>query len=205
MIVVLTSLALAQTDPCADEGSIATNSERIAALYEASTADADALRQGDGGAASRAKKRAKTFLEYHSWGQLCTAQDKWHAAWVLLQVDNQKVLDRAGTLAAEALAEHAERGLWLSAYSVDRRRVAGGTRQTFGTQTVLDAEGRLCLVELDGNTTDAKRAEYEVPSLQEIVREVLDANDRTRDKPTMKRLYKRKLVCDREGNPVERR
>lgn len=189
----LVGLAWAK-NPCESEASQAENSAAIKEMFEASEADRP-QRLTDAKVQERDEKRAEVMAKYDKKGWLCTPQDKWYAAWLMQQHDDIEVIARAYQLAVVAMKNDIDRGPWLVAYAFDHKRVLMGYRQSYGTQTRVDPVGRRCMIELEGDQTDADRANYGVPSLEQLYRGVLDANGFTGDAPTLERMKRHSLIC----------
>lgn len=194
MVMGLLGVALAKA-PCATDASKAENTAEIKAMFDASEEDR-LQRSADAEAVlARDEKRAKIMAKYDKKSWLCTPQDKWYAAWLMQQSDDIRVIERAYQLAIIAMKNNVDRGPWLVAYAFDHKRVLMGYRQSYGTQTRVDPVGRRCMIELEGDQTDADRAKYGVPSLEGLYRSVLDANGRTDDPPTLERMKRHSLIC----------
>ncbi|MBX2796906.1 MAG: hypothetical protein KTR31_04530 [Myxococcales bacterium] len=189
------SAAFAAPDVCADEALAQANSEEIKAMFEAGEEDRSVRSADAVSVLERDEKRAKVMMKYDKKAKLCTPQDKWYAAWMMQQSDDLEVLTRAYELAIEAMEGHADRGPWLVAFAFDHKRVAGGFRQSYATQTRVDAQGRTCLIHLEGDVTDEQRRQYGVETLQQVYRRVLDANGFSGDAPTEQRLKRNMLLC----------
>ncbi|HHO50950.1 MAG TPA: hypothetical protein ENK18_08780 [Deltaproteobacteria bacterium] len=184
-------------DPCATEDSAEQNSDHIQALYDASNSDDKRALRASRDAATLAhdEKIAKEMAKLDRKGWLCTTEDRWSAAWLMQQSDSVEVLQRAYELAVETMEAQDPRGAWLVAFTFDHKRTAGGYRQSYGTRTRIDEMGRRCLVELEGDTTDAQRAAYGIEPLSAIYRQVLDLNGFTDDEPTEQRMMRHSLIC----------
>ena len=149
MMFALVSVAFGG-DPCSESPEVlAQRSAEIMRIYE----------EGDAEAADRTAA-AKTVLERDlarvdemekiaNKGWLCSSSDKWHAAWVLLRDDELATIQRGRDLAIETMEAREPRGAWLVAFAHDRVQVVQGRKQTYGSQTSENNEGKLCLVEID--------------------------------------------------------
>lgn len=196
MIALLAGVAFA-ADPCADPPELlAERSAEIAAIYDASEAEAADRSASATSVLKRDEKRVKALKKLDAKGLLCTPDDKWKAAWVMEQSDDLDVLERAFELAQEAMAARHPNGPWLVAFTFDRKRVAGGYRQTYGSQTAVNPAGQRCLVELESSgVTDADRQKYGHPTLEQRYRQLLDQAGFKGDEATLDRLQRRGLSC----------
>lgn len=188
------SLAFAG-DPCADTAAVEERSAAIQALYEESEAERDSRTSSASSVLARDEARVAQARSWDKKGQLCTPDDKWYAAWILMQADKLSVLERAYELAIEAMEAGHPNGTWLVAYAFDRKRVLGGYRQAYGTQTRINDRNQRCLIELDPEVTDADRAEYNQPPLADVYRKLLDLHGFGSDEPTFDRMQRRGLIC----------
>jgi len=182
-------------DICSNANEAATNSAEIKAVYDESEAQRDKRAQGDAAVLAQDEKRIKQLLKRDAAGQLCTPEDKWHAAWVMQQADTLATLNRAYELAVETMNAHLPRGPWLVAFSFDHKRVAAGYYQAYGTQTRINNNGRRCLIEVEPTFTDEQRAQFGMPTLVETYRKQLDAAGFNEDEATEQRMRKRDLLC----------
>ena len=199
MLLLLVGLAHAK-DVCASDADQAANSEAIQAIYDDSEAERDVRSADATSVLARDEKRVKQLSKLDSKGRLCTPEDKWNAAWVMQQADNQQTLDRAYALAVETMEARLPRGPWLVAFSFDRKRTAAGYRQSYGTQTRVNGTGKRCLIELEGDITDEQRSQYGVPSLEKIYRQILDLNGLTSEAATVERMNRHGLLCPPLGS-----
>lgn len=162
-------------------------SNEIAKLYRADqaersphpahgTAEYRALRERD---AAR-RKRIHEILAAESTLKP-TAQ--YQAAMILQHSDHLDDIARAHELArASAEAGYAP-ARWLTAASLDRWLMYQGKPQKYGTNIVPDGK-RQRVWDVDPTTTDAERAQWDVPSLAEMQRRA-EAATRTEPMPDM--------------------
>lgn len=143
----------------------------------------------------RDEARVARMVKYDKAGELCTPADQWNAAWIMTQADKPATLERAYEIAQAAMAAGVPNGNWLVAYTFDAKRVAGGYRQSYGTQTQTNERGQRCLVEIEPDVTDETRVSYDQPPLADVYRRVLDANGFASDAPTLERMERRGLMC----------
>src|SRR5688572_18636934 len=108
-----------------------------------------------------------------------TAEDYFHAARIFQHGDTPDDAWRAYQLALQStkLGHHPAR--WLTAAAYDRWLMYQGKPQKYGTQYVSDGK-RQRLWDVDPSTTDAERAEWDVPPLAEQLRK---AEEATRQHP----------------------
>lgn len=196
MISALVWLAgAAAAGPCDDDVAVGERSAEIKALYEAGESERLDRASEAKSVLARDEKRARQMLAYDKKGQLCTPDNKWYAAWLMTQADDGATLDRAHQLAQEAMEAHHPNGAWLVAFTFDLTRVFGGYRQSFGTQTRVNERNQRCLIHVDPEFTDAERVQYKQPALEQVYRQVLDANGFREDPPTLERVERRGLYC----------
>lgn len=190
------SVALAATDPCAEAPEVLTErSAAIKRIYDDSEAERDDRSTDAASVLKRDEERVAELLRLDKRGELCTAEDKWYAAWVLQQADDLDTLERAYELAIATMEAHHKNGPWLVGFAFDRKRTASGYSQAYGTQTRVDSNQKRCLIELDPTMTDEKRVQYGHKPIAEMYRKVLDLNGYRDDEPTLERLQRRSLYC----------
>lgn len=93
-----------------------------------------------------------------------SADDLYHAAWLLNHGETPDEARRAHELAREAASKGHAGARWLAAAAFDRWCMYDGRPQRYGTQFVPDGV-RFRLWDVDPATTDAQRAEWDVPPL----------------------------------------
>lgn len=194
-MILLFARALAADDPCvAAPEVLAERSAAVKKLYDDS--EAERADRGTPSVQKRDEQRINELRKADKRGELCTADDKWYAAWVMQQADSLDTLERAYELAIETMQAFHKNGPWLVAFAFDRKRTAAGLPQAFGTQTRVDDQHRRCLVEIDGSVTDDERAKHGQKPLAEVYRKVLDLNGYTDDEATLDRVQRRGLYCE---------
>jgi hypothetical protein len=182
-------------DPCAEgEAALADRSAEIKRLYDEAEADRPTRSAQATEVIERDEARLKLLLKMDKKGQLCTADDRWHAAWVMLNSTDVDDLERAYELAQETMAARHPRGAWLTGFAFDRWRTARGFNQSYGTQTRAD-NGKRCLITVEAEVTDEDRATYQQPPLADVYRRLLDANGFPEDEATYDRMDRRGLLC----------
>lgn len=172
-----------------------TQAEVVKQVFDESEAQRD-RRATDPEVQKADEKRTKEMAKLARKGLLCSPTEKWQAAWVMMQADDVETLELAYGLAVETMEAHDGRGPWLVAYAFDRKRVANGYRQSYGTQTRIDSQGRRCLVEVEPDVTDEERKKYGHPPIAEVYRKILDLNGFTDDAATLDRVQRRGLYCE---------
>jgi hypothetical protein len=189
----------AADDPCADAAAAAQWTAEVQAAYEAGEQDRPDRSPTATSVLARDEERVKQALALADKGRLCTALAKWQAAWLLLQSDEPDVLERAVELARQSTQGGEKRGPWLTAYAFDTWRVAGGYRQSYGSQTQVTLTGHRCLVEIEPDVTDDERRQFGMPALAETYRKILDLNGFTAEPATLERLERHQLYCKPEA------
>ena len=94
------------------------------------------------------------------------AEDYFHAAMIFQHGESLEDVWQAHHLTAKAASLGYEPAQWLTAAALDRWLMYQGKLQTYGTQFVPDGKAYR-LWDVDPTTTDADRAAWNVPSLQE--------------------------------------
>jgi hypothetical protein len=106
---------------------------------------------------------------------LQTAEDYYHAAHIMNHGDTIDDARNAHMFALRSGELGYEPARWLAAASYDRWQMYQGKPQKYGTNYVYDGyEDRLW--EVDPETTDEERAEWDVPPLAEQLRKAQEAN-----------------------------
>lgn len=116
----------------------------------------------------RDKQRLDRVLEIIDDDALTTGEDHYYAAMVLQHSKKTEHYKLANELCKKAINLGEERAKWLYAASLDRYMLNSERKfQKYGTQYKKNDDGwYLCPV--DPKTTDEDRAEYNVPSLEEL-------------------------------------
>lgn len=130
------------------------------------------LRERDAGR----RRRLEIIVES---GGLQEPEDYYHAAWILNHGESVEEIWQAHTLAKEAVKLGFSRARWLAAATYDRWLMYQGRPQKYGTQIVPDGE-RQRVWDVDPKTSDLERAEWDVPTLAEMLKR---AEEITRDEP----------------------
>lgn len=128
---------------------------------------------------ARDLKRRERVLEIVAANELHTAEDYYHAAWIMNHGDTPDDARHAHQLALHSSELGYRPARWLAAASYDRWQMYQGKPQKYGTNYVYDGrQDRLW--EVDPNTTDEERAAWDVPSLAEQLRKAAEANRQQR-------------------------
>jgi hypothetical protein len=194
-VIIWWALTAAAADPCSDPAAVAERSAIIQKTYEEGEAEKADRTASAASVLERDEARVARMVKYDKAGELCTPTDKWNAAWIMTQADKPATLERAYAIAQEAMNAGVPNGNWLVAYTFDAKRVAGGYRQSYGTQTQTNERGQRCLVDIEPDVTDETRISYDQPPLADVYRRVLDSNGFTADAPTVDRMERRGLFC----------
>jgi hypothetical protein len=153
----------------------------LLALYEAdrkervnqpkvNTAEYNAMRARD-------SARRERVMQIVANGNLHTAEDYYHAAWIMNHGDTVNDAKNAHLLALQSSELGYRPARWLAAASYDRWQMYQGKPQKYGTNYVYDGvKDRLW--DVDPRTTDEERAEWDVPPLAEQLRRADEANRR---------------------------
>jgi hypothetical protein len=112
------------------------------------------------------RKRLESIVKSNG---LKEPEDFYHAAWILNHGESVEELRQAHLLAKQATELGLRRARWLAAAAYDRWLMYQGRRQKYGTQIVPDGK-RQRVWDVEPATSDAERAEWDVPSLAEMNR-----------------------------------
>ena len=124
---------------------------------------------------TRDMERRKRVIQMMAANELNTAEDYYYAAHILNHGDTPDEAKQAHLLALRSSEMGYRPARWLAAASYDRWQMYQGKPQKYGTNYVYDGyKDRLWDVDL--NTTDEERAEWDVPPLAEQLRKAEDAN-----------------------------
>lgn len=166
--------------------SSSSPAETLAELYAADlrehsavppvgTPEYTALRERDRG---RREQAFAALEELRGAGRLSN-DDLYHAAWLYNHGDSPEDAKFAHELASVASRRGLAKARWLAAAAYDRWCMYEGRPQKFGTQFVPDGV-RYRLWDVDSSTTDAERAEWDVPNL---AAQLARAEEMTRTEP----------------------
>ena len=142
------------------------DNDQLRSLYEA---DQQERRDGQSdGMAQRDEKRREQVEHLIAGGQLNSADDYFHAAMLFQHGRHADHYRRAHEFAVRAAELGSENGRWLAAAAYDRWLMSEGKPQKYGTQYRADG-GRWVLYDVDPQTTDEERAEWNVPPLRDAI------------------------------------
>lgn len=123
----------------------------------------------------RDKIRRQRVEELLQSEPLQSPEDYFHAAMIFQHGGSLEYYWQAHELAKKG-AELGQRSCrWLTAASYDRWLMHQGKPQKYGTQ-YMGREGRWILYEVDPATTDAERAEFDVPPLSQAIKRAEEMN-----------------------------
>lgn len=124
---------------------------------------------------ARDLERRQRVLEMAAANELQSAEDYFHAAWIMNHGDTPADAEHAHQFALHSSEMGHRPARWLAAASYDRWQMYQGKPQKYGTNYVYDGQGDR-LWDVDPMTTDAERAEWDVPALAEQLRKAEEAN-----------------------------
>lgn len=173
-------VAISSPEPCAELAALyAADRAEHAAVPPMATPAYASLRARD----STRRAEALAALErLRAMGDV-PSEALYHTAWLLNHGETPDEAARAHALAREAAESGYVPARWLAAASYDRACMYAGRPQRYGTQFVPDGI-RYRLWDLDPATTDAERAEWDVPPLAEQLARA-EAMTRTNPQPPM--------------------
>jgi hypothetical protein len=114
-------------------------------------------------------ERRKLLQSIVESGGLKEPEDYYYAAWILNHGESVEEIWQAHILAKEAAELGFRQARWLAAATNDRWLMYQGKAQKYGTQIVPDGK-RQRVWDVEPATSDAERAEWDVPSLAEMNR-----------------------------------
>lgn len=128
---------------------------------------------------TRDRQRRHRVAEVVAASGSLTPEDYYHAAWIFNHGDTPEDAWRGHTFAKHAVALGSRPARWLAAAAYDRWLMYQGRPQKYGTQFASDGT-RHRLWDVEATTTDAERAEWDVPPLADQLRR---ADEATRTDP----------------------
>jgi hypothetical protein len=150
----------------------------LAALHQADRAD---HRGGHGygtpeyrAMRERDRHRRCRVAECLAAGVVSTTEDCYFAACIFQHGDTPDDAWQAHTLARDAAQRGYQPARWLAAAAYDRWLMYQGKPQKYGTQYVADGR-RQRLWDVEPATTDAERAQWDVPPLADQLRKAEEA------------------------------
>jgi hypothetical protein len=119
--------------------------------------------------------RRERVTEMAAAKELSTAEDYYHAAHIMNHGDTIDDARNAHLLALRSREMGYRPARWLAAASYDRWQMYQGKPQKYGTNYVYDGQ-KDRLWDVDPETTDEERAEWDVPPLAEQLWKAQEAN-----------------------------
>ncbi|HMG93491.1 MAG TPA: hypothetical protein VK589_25710 [Chryseolinea sp.] len=127
------------------------------------------------------KKKCKTRIsevkEILESNNNLSGEDYFHGCIIFMHGDCPEDFWEAYSLALKAVDQNYKGARRYAAAAYDRWLMYQGRPQKFGLQYVPDGF-RLRLWDVDPDTTDKERADWEVPALEELIKNVADLNTR---------------------------
>ncbi len=124
---------------------------------------------------ARDRQRRQRVMEIVSQEELSSAEDFYHAAWIMNHGDTPEDAENAYRLALRSSELGYRPARWLTAASYDRWQMYQGKPQKYGTNYIYDGrQDRLW--DIDPSTTDEERQAWDVPPLTEQLRKADEAN-----------------------------
>ena len=120
-------------------------------------------------------ERRERVMEIVAANELYTAEDHYHAAWIMNHGDTPDDARNAHMLALRSSESGYRVARWLAAATYDRWQMYQGKPQKYGTNYVYDGR-RDRLWDVDPETTDEERAAWDVPPLAEQLRKAEEAS-----------------------------
>jgi hypothetical protein len=152
--------------------------EELSGLYEADLREhAQGLQAGTTEYQAMRERDRQRREQVHAWiaaGQVEAPDDCFHAARIFQHGDAPADAWQAHQLAVRAAQAGYRPARWLAAAAYDRWLVYQGRPQKYGTNYFSDGKHQH-LFEVDPATTDADRAEWDVPPLAEQIRKAEEA------------------------------
>jgi hypothetical protein len=124
---------------------------------------------------ARDLERRERILELFKNGELHTAEDYFHAAWIMNHGDTPDDARHAHLLALRSSELGHRPARWLAAASYDRWQMYQSKPQKYGTNYIYDGK-KDRLWDVDPATTDEERARWDIPPLSEQLRKAEEAN-----------------------------
>jgi hypothetical protein len=124
---------------------------------------------------ARDLQRRQRVMKIVAANELDSAEDYYHAASIMNHGDTAEDAQNAHILALRASELGYRPARWLAAATYDRWQMYQGKPQKYGTNYVYDGQQDR-LWDVDPQTTDEERAEWDVPPLAEQLRKAEEAN-----------------------------
>ena len=197
--MILLGLALAADLPADDDNRNCAAKAEEAAAATATLADLAKKMHTEPVSGKALKKRIQAVESLGDRGLVCTVEARRDAGVVLVTSRKDDTLQRAYRYAESAIPKRLDRALWIATAAYDRRSLANGQGQTFGTQTGRrKGANEGCLYPFEPKATDEHRKSWQQPSLTETLRTFLDERGRTTEPAELKTLARLNLLCDIE-------
>ena len=120
-------------------------------------------------------QRRERVMEIIGTSDSLSAEDYFHAAWIMNHGDTATDAEKAHRLALQASELGHRPARWLAAASYDRWQLYQGKPQKYGTNYIYNGK-KDRLWDVDPSTTDEERAAWDVPPLAEQRRKAEEAN-----------------------------
>jgi len=124
---------------------------------------------------ARDRQRQERVMEIITKEEPCSAEDYYHAAWIMNHGETQEDAENAHRLALRGSELGYRPARWLAAASYDRWQMYQGKPQKYGTNYIYDGR-KDRLWDVDPSTTDEERQAWDVPPLAEQLRKAEEAN-----------------------------
>jgi hypothetical protein len=124
---------------------------------------------------ARDLQRRQRVMKLFEAGKLVSAEDYFHAAWIMNHGDTAEDAQNAHRFARCSSELGHRPARWLAAASYDRWQMYQGKPQKYGTNYIYDGI-RDRLWDVDPSTTDEERAAWDVPPLAVQLRKAEEAN-----------------------------
>ena len=192
MIAILAT-AVAAPGPLEDEASRNCGNDRGVGQARAElTRVLDQMSTGS----MKPRKLAKALDKvdhFADMGWLCTREDRLHAGIVLVHSRELAQLEQAASFGVQAAEAQLPRADWVVTSAYDRRSLASGQGQIFGTQR--RAGPNPCIYPFASTSTDADRKAWRQPGLQDLIAAYLKEQGRGAETPDQQTLGRLNLLC----------
>ena len=113
--------------------------------------------------------RIEKVREFHTAGELVSADDYYNASWILVTSQKPEDLELAHELALKAAEMGLDKGFRIAATATDKLNRHAGKPQRYGTQfEYIEFLRRWRIYPVDPTTTDAERQAMGIPPLREL-------------------------------------
>ncbi len=153
--------------------------KELQTLFEQDKADREGLAHLDQDQRQRMLQRDRTRRQrveaFLASEPFLDAEDYFHAAMIFLRGETPEHFLQAHTLAYKGAKQGYPACFCLMAAAYDRVLMSQGHAQKYGTQYIIQ-HGRWVLYEVDPTTTDAQRAQWNVPPLAQSLQKAEEMN-----------------------------